>query len=62
MNVRTYSSINEIEPREWDAIVGKNQLICRHAYLRAIEEAHINDCRFYYPVIFDGTHIVAHCA
>jgi predicted N-acyltransferase len=60
MVVSTLTSIAEVEPARWNAIVAKNRLICRHEYLRAVEASQINDCRYFYPVIREGDEIVAH--
>lgn len=63
MRAELLTSITQIAPDRWNAIVGKNRLICRHEYLRAVEASNINDCRYFYPVIYDGPEIVAHtCA
>jgi len=60
MKVKIYDSITEIGKKEWDSIVGKNHLICTYKYLEAIEKSQINDCRYYYPVIYDRDEIIAH--
>ncbi|MGA1825529.1 MAG: GNAT family N-acetyltransferase [bacterium] len=60
MYVRVYKSITEIGAGAWDEIVGKNQLICTHNYLKAVEKSQINDCRYYYLVLYEGNQIVAH--
>jgi predicted N-acyltransferase len=54
-------SIREIAPAKWNAIVGRNRLICRHEYLLAVESSGINDCRYFYPVVYDDSdNIMAH--
>ncbi len=60
MEVRVYKSIAEIDENEWDSIVGRNRLICRHKYIEAVEKSQINDCRFFYPVVYEGKEIIAH--
>jgi hypothetical protein len=60
MLARTLTSIADVDPARWNAIVAKNRLICRHEYLRAVEVSRINDCRYFYPVVYDGDNIVAH--
>ena len=60
MNTEVLASINDISAERWNYIVGRNRLICRHEYLRAVEASEINDCRYFYPVVFDGDEIVAH--
>jgi predicted N-acyltransferase len=56
----TLTSVNRIEPEAWNSIIGRNRLICRHQYLRAIEESQINDCRYFYIVARKGETIHAH--
>ncbi|MCM8813178.1 MAG: GNAT family N-acetyltransferase [Candidatus Omnitrophica bacterium] len=61
MYVKIYQSITEIPESAWDAIVGPNRLICTHRFLEAVEKSEINDCRFYYPVVYDDAgKIIAH--
>lgn len=61
MKVTTLSSITEIGPEVWNSIVGRNRLICRHEYLLAVESSRINDCRFFYPIVYDNDgRMVAH--
>ncbi|MFH1505095.1 MAG: GNAT family N-acetyltransferase [Candidatus Omnitrophota bacterium] len=60
MKIKVYESVTEIDEKEWNAIVGRNRLICSHKYLKAIEKSQINDCRYYYPVVYDGNEIIAH--
>ncbi len=55
------SSITQIGPDEWNSIVGRDRLICRHEYLQAIENSKINDCQYFYPVIRDESgRLLAH--
>lgn len=55
------TSIQDIDPARWDAIVGKAAVTRSHAYLSAIEAADAGDCRFFYPVVFNARNeIVAH--
>lgn len=63
MRVTLLKSIREIEPDVWNSIVGRDRLICRHEYLLAIELSQINDCRYFYPVMWDdeGTLIAHSC-
>ena len=63
MRSTVLGSITDIDPARWNRIVAKNRVVCRHEYLRAIEESQINDCRYFYPIIWDGERIAAHaCA
>ncbi len=59
--VRIHDSINDIEPAAWDGIVGDAAAPRSHAYLRAIEASGINDCRFFFPVVYDAAgRVLAH--
>ncbi|MBT7067392.1 MAG: GNAT family N-acetyltransferase [Verrucomicrobia bacterium] len=60
MRAIVLDSVSDIDSTTWNAIVGRNRLICRHEYLKAVESSQINDCRYFYPVIYDGDQIVAH--
>jgi predicted N-acyltransferase len=60
MTTDTLTSIKEIDPGRWNAIVAENHLICRHEYLHAIEMSRINDCRYFYIVLRDNDGILAH--
>lgn len=61
MHVRTLDSINAIDPVVWNSIVPRCRLICRHEYLRAVESSKINDCRYFYPVVYDDSgRVIAH--
>lgn len=46
---------------EWDSIVPSGRPICTHAYLAAIEDSRIEDCRFRYLVAYDEHGLAAHC-
>ncbi|MEE4379774.1 MAG: GNAT family N-acetyltransferase [Candidatus Competibacteraceae bacterium] len=61
MQVTVHRSINEIEPLQWDSIVGTDRIIFSHACLKAIEASGINDCRFFYLAFWrDNGEIAAH--
>lgn len=60
-SVRIYRSIHELPAAIWDEIVGPAAAPRSHAYLAAIEASLINDCRYFYPVIYDSTgRVLAH--
>lgn len=59
--LRVLDSIRAIEARRWDALLGRRAINRSHAYLSAIEDAALDGCRYFYPVIFDGDgEILAH--
>jgi predicted N-acyltransferase len=59
--VEILDSIHGIAAEAWDEVAGREAVPRSHAYLAAIEAAGINDCRFFYPVIYDAEgRILAH--
>lgn len=52
--VQIFDSIRDIDAARWDEVAGPAAASRSHAYLAAIESSGINDCRFFYPVVFDG--------
>lgn len=60
MEVKVYSSITDIPESKWDEIVERNHIIATHRFLEAVEKSNINDCKYFYPVVYDNKKIVAH--
>lgn len=60
LTTRTVTDIREIPESSWDEVATPDRLICSHRFLRAVQEAGINDCRFLYPVVYAGDRLVAH--
>lgn len=55
------TSIHDIDANRWDELSGHSAVIRSHAYLDAIEQSGINDCRYYYPVVYNhNDEMVAH--
>lgn len=55
------TSIRDIDAARWDELVGTAAVTRSHAYLDAIESASLNECRYYYPVVYDEhNELVAH--
>lgn len=46
----------------WDAIVGKDRILCTHKCVEAMEKSGVSDGRCYYPVVYDGDEIIAHAS
>ena len=61
LRVEVLSSLEEVAPEAWNAIVGPDGLIRTHGYLLAIERSRVNECRHRYFVC-RGEHgeILAH--
>ena len=55
------TSICDIDAARWDELSGASAVIRSHAYLDAVEQSGINDCRYYYPVVYNqNDEMVAH--
>lgn len=59
MRTQVYTSITELPATDWDALVAADATICSHAYLKAVESSGINDCVFYYLVVYDDAGKIA---
>ncbi|MBI2799060.1 MAG: GNAT family N-acetyltransferase [Gammaproteobacteria bacterium] len=56
-----YGSIHALDPARWDALVGPHAITRTHAYLAAVEASAINDCKYFYPVLYDARdEMIAH--
>ncbi len=60
MEIKVFKSVTDVEEKDWNAIVGEDQIICSHQYLKAIERSNINDCDYFYLVAYLNNEIVAH--
>ncbi len=59
--IKVLKSIKEIDKDSWNSLIDKDKIICSHDFLRAVEESHINDCEFFYLLIYNNANqIVAH--
>jgi len=52
--VQVFDSVHDIPADDWDDVAGPAAAPRSHAYLAAIEASGINDCRFFYPVVYDA--------
>ncbi len=59
-STRVLRSIHDIDPERWDALAGVDALARNHAYLAAIEASSINDCTFFYPLVYGHDELLAH--
>ena len=58
--IKIFKSITEIDKNLWDSIIEKDKIICKYNFVKAIEESHINDCDFYYLLIYNNEELRAH--
>ena len=62
LSVHVLDCIDDIPAESWDALAGPRSVVRSHAYLRAIADSRINDCRYFYPLVRDASgRLVAHC-
>jgi predicted N-acyltransferase len=59
MTVSTYHSIREVPVGLWDGLQGPGNIFHSHAFLRATEEARVEDSRSWYLVFHAGDQAVA---
>jgi len=60
--VEIFQSLEQCDRAAWDELAGPDAVIRSYDYLRAIAGAGINDCRYFYPVVFDRHgQWLAHC-
>jgi predicted N-acyltransferase len=54
ITVKAFDSIEEIDPAQWDALLGGRSITFSHAFWRIIEQSKLNDFRYWYAVFFDA--------
>lgn len=60
--VEIFQSLDDCDRAAWDELAGRDAVVRSYDYLRAIAAAGINDCRYFYPVVFDRHgQWLAHC-
>jgi predicted N-acyltransferase len=62
LTVRTVQDIREIPEELWDATATPGALICTHRFLRAVQDSQVNDCCFFYPMVYADGRLVAHAS
>ena len=60
LTIRTHTDIREIPEATWDEVGCPERSVSTHRFLRAVQDARVNDCRFFYPTVFHGDRLVAH--
>jgi predicted N-acyltransferase len=58
--LKIIKTISEFDQNLWDSIVKKDNIISSYNFLKAVEESNINDCNFFYVVVYKNNNIVAH--
>jgi predicted N-acyltransferase len=58
LRLRVYRDIREVEALEWDSVLGPDDLLMSHSFVRACQEAGIEDAEFWHLLISKGEEIV----
>lgn len=58
LTVRVYRDIGEVEPAEWDSLLGPGDLLMSHRFVLACQRAGIEDAVFWHILIYDGEELV----
>lgn len=58
LRVRVCRDIREVEAPEWDSVLGADDLLMSHSFIRACQEARIEDAEFWHLLIYSGERIV----
>ncbi len=53
-DVEIVDRIDAVDAARWDALAGTDAVTRSHAYLRAVERAGIEDCRYFYALVSDA--------
>lgn len=54
MRAQRFSSIHEVPEALWDGLLDEDRPFHRHRFLRAVEDARVEDARFWYLIFFAG--------
>lgn len=60
LSVRTYQDIRAIPETVWDRLATPGALFRTHRFLRAVQDAGIEDCQFLFPLVLADGEPVAH--
>jgi hypothetical protein len=58
LTVRVCRDIREVEACEWDSVLGPDDLLMSHSFIRACQEARIEEAEFWHLLIYSGERIV----
>ena len=51
---KIFDSISKIDRKAWNSLIGKDRIICKYDFLKAVEESKINDCEYYYLMFYEN--------
>jgi predicted N-acyltransferase len=58
LRLQVYRDIREIEAARWDSVLGPDDVLMSHSFVRACQEARIEDAEFWHLLISKGEEIV----
>lgn len=58
LQVRVYRDICEVEAAEWDSVLEPDELLMSHRFIRACQQARIEDAEFWHLLVSQGEEIV----
>lgn len=58
LDIRVYRDIDEIDAAEWDALLGSEDLLMSHRFIRACQQARIENAEFWHLVIKKDDEVV----
>jgi predicted N-acyltransferase len=62
LRLQIFDSLAGVDRAAWDEVAGTSAVIRSYDYLSAIAAAGINDCQYFFPVVYDDSgRILAHC-
>ena len=60
ITILRFSSIDQIDSKEWDSIVDDNEILNSYAYQGAIERSKVNNFRYRYYMFYKQEKLIAH--
>ena len=58
LSIKTYKSITEIGPPDWEAIITDNDYFKSYEFIKIIEESNIENSTFWYIMVFENNEII----
>src|ERR1051325_8374578 len=58
LRLRVSRDIREVEASEWDSVLGPDDLLMSHSFIRACQEARIEDAEFWHLLVYSDEQLV----
>src|SRR5215469_7307040 len=59
LRVRVFTDIHDIDPADWDQLLGPDDVLMSHSFVRVCQEAQIENAQFWHLIVSEGHRIVA---